>query len=295
MEKIHGTSAHVSFRLTPCAECGGGGGSAQNLGLPCEGCDGKPQVGVGFFSGGEKYEKFVSLFDKDKLSEAFTRLGMDKVIVFGEAYGGKCQGMSNTYGKELKFVAFDVKIGNLWLSVPKAEKVALDLGFDFVHYVRIPATVEALDAQRDAFSTQAIRNGCGADKIAEGVVARPLIELRANNGDRVIAKHKRPEWRETTSVRKVVDPAKLAVLDNAKAIADEWVTDVRLQHVLDKMPEEKRTINSMRDIISAMVEDVLREGKGELVEGKDVHSAIGHRTVKLFKASLNRNIRTEAE
>lgn len=52
---------------------------------------------------------------------------------------------------------------------------------------------------------------------------------------------------------------------------------------------------SLVDIISAMVADVIREVAGEIVDGKDVHSAIGARTVKLFKANLNRSLRPSAE
>ncbi len=276
MEKIHGTSAHIGFHMGPTGT-------------------GIIDPKLNFFSGGEKHEKFVKIFNEPALLESFAKFGMDEVIVFGEAYGGSCQGMKDTYGASLKFIAFDVKIGDHWLPVHKAEKVALELGFDFVHYVRVPATVEALDIERDKPSTQAMRNGCGADKKSEGVVIRPLVELRTNNGERLIAKHKRAEFRETTTTREVKSPEKLVKLENARAIAEEWVTDMRLTHVLDKMPEEKRTIENMRDIISAMVEDVLREASGEIIDGKDVHSAIGHRTVKLFKASLNRNIRPEAE
>ena len=279
MEKIHGTSAHVTFKR-----------DIQ------EGTTEEPaKRSIIYFSGGEKYDNFVKIFDHEKLLAAFDQFGMTEVTVYGEAYGGKCQGMKDTYGPVLKFVAFDVQIGDHWLDVPKAEKVATDLGFDFVHYVRVPATIEALDIERDKPSTQAMRNGCGNDKTSEGIVARPLQEMRTSAESRVIVKHKRPEWRETTSVRRVEDPEKLAKLADAKAIAWEWVTDMRLQHVLDKMPVEMRTIQNLGNIIQAMVEDVIREGAGEIVDSKEARTAIGARTAQLFKSNLNRNIRSEAE
>lgn len=268
LEKIHGTSAHVSWN------------------------EGR----VGFFSGGEKHNNFVALFDEAKLTENFLKFGMEKVIVFGEAYGGRCQGMKDTYGDKLRFVAFDVKVGEEgWLPVPKAEKVATDIGFDFVHYTKVSADVATLDAERDKPSTQAIRNGCGADKKAEGVVLRPLVELRDSYGNRIISKHKRLEFRETKAPRGVEDPSKLKVLEEAKAIAEEWVTDMRLDHVLDKLPPEKRTIENMRDIIAAMTEDVTREAKGEIVDSKEARAAIGARTARLFKAKSNRNIGSKPE
>ena len=52
LEKIHGTSAHVSFKAVP-----------------------DQQATVGFFSG-EQYDRFVQLFDKQVLLEKFLTLGI---------------------------------------------------------------------------------------------------------------------------------------------------------------------------------------------------------------------------
>src|SRR5271157_1732275 len=75
LEKVHGTSAHVSWN------------------------DNK----LGFFSGGEKHERFIKLFDHEALIKVFTERHLNqKVIVYGEAYGGSQQGMKDTYGVELR-------------------------------------------------------------------------------------------------------------------------------------------------------------------------------------------------
>jgi len=257
-EKIHGTSTHISFNYE--------------------------QKKVSFSSGGEGHEKFVKLFDEQKLLDAFVSLFNDDVVIFGEGYGGKQQGQSFRYGKDLKFIAFDVKVGNHWLSVPNAEDVATKLGLEFVHYVKIPTTIEAIDAERDADSVQAIRNGMGTGHKREGVVLRPLVEMRVNNGDRVISKHKGAEFAETKTQRDV-DPDKLKVLTEANEIAEEWVTAMRLEHVLDKLPNVV-DMSSMPVVIKAMVEDVYREGKGEFVESKSVEIAIGRKTAIMFKKRL---------
>ena len=259
LEKIHGTSAHVSFR------------------------DGV----LKFFSGGEKHAKFVDLFDEPSLAAKFEELGHDKIVVYGEAYGGKCQGMSETYGKELKFIAFDVKIGDVWLSVPDMDQVCRDLGFDIVDWLKVPTNITALDAQRDRSSVQAVRNGCGVDKKREGVVLRPLIEVTKNNGTRVCAKHKGDDFKETKTPRRL-SPEKLAVLEESTAIADEWVTEMRLSHVLDKLGNPD--ITKMGEIIKAMVEDVEREASGEIVKSKGARKAIGKRAALMFKARLKNSI-----
>jgi len=259
LEKIHGTSAHLSWN---CKE-----------------------RKVKYFSGGESYERFVKVFNDDILVSNFSELFIDSnAIVYGEAYGGKQQGMSNTYGKELKFVAFDVLVNGLWLEVPKAENVCNSLNIEFVEYAKVATDLDALNAERDKPSTQAKRNGIDDDKIREGVVLRPLIEFIMKNGSRLIAKHKRDEFKETKTPREV-SPEQFKILEDAKAIAKEWVTEMRLKHVLDKLPNDIN-IESTKIVIEAMVEDVYREAKGEIAENKDVAKFIGSRAAQLFKKKL---------
>lgn len=218
----------------------------------------------------------------------FKEIGQNEVIIFGEAYGGKCQGMSETYGKELKFVAFDVKVGESWLDVPKAEQIVRSLGLEFVDYVKINTDLVSLDLQRDKNSVQAIRNGMGEGKLREGVVLRPIIELTRNNGERVISKHKRDEFRETKTPRPIVDPEKLKVLQDAELVAQEWITGERLNHITSKIPD--CGIENMGEIIKLMTEDIKREGEKEIIWSKDVEKSIGKATALLFKNKLKQSL-----
>ncbi len=262
LEKVHGTSAHIGWNA--------------NL-------DGNVP-GISWFSGGESSDRFKGLFDHEQLRVGFLALGHTEVTVYGEAYGGKQQGMKATYGTELRFIAFDVQAGESWLSVLDAEQVCQGLGIEFVPYVKIMTDIAALDAERDRPSEVAVRRGCGANKKREGIVLRPLVEMTLNNKERVIAKHKQDEFKERATPQKVVDPEKLVMLSQADAIAQEWVTDMRLSHVLDKMPGV--SIEAMPKVIAAMVEDVQREAQGEIVESKEARAAIGKRTAQMFKARL---------
>jgi len=142
---------------------------------------------------------------------------------------------------------------------------------------------------RDMPSVQAIRNGCGDDKKREGIVCRPLVEMRLNNDDRVICKYKPDEQMENKTKREV-SPEQLQVLEDAKAIAEEWVVPLRLEHVLQKFPADVN-MESMGDIIKAMIEDVYREGRDEIVESKAVEKAIGKMTVQLFKRKLQNQLK----
>jgi hypothetical protein len=259
LEKIHGTSAHLSWSWK----------------------DKK----IKYFSGGESYERFIKLFDYNFLVDKFSELFIDSnITIYGEAYGGKQQGMANTYGKELKFIAFDVLINDLWLEVPKAESICNNLNIEFVDYTKVSTDLKSLDAERDKPSTQAKRNGIVDSKVREGVVLRPLVELTMKNGERIIAKHKRDEFKETKTTREV-NPEQLKILEDAKAIAEEWVTEMRLSHVLDKLPKNLSMKNT-KLVIDSMIEDVYREAKGEIIESKEVIKCIGGKTVKLFKQKL---------
>lgn len=254
LEKIHGTSAHLSWR------------------------DGT----LGFFAGGASHDQFVALFDADFLATQFD--GIACCTIYGEAYGGKMQGMSATYGPDLRFVAFDVKIGQDFLDTPRAEQFVVARGLEFVHWVKVPTDLDILDAERDSHSVQAVRNGCGYGKPREGVVLRPPIEVRKNNRERICAKHKSAAFSETKSPRKVIDPAKQAVLSAAEAVAEEWVTPMRLAHVLDKLPGAG--MEQMGQIIAAMTDDIRREGAGEIVWSKEVERAIGKTTALTMKRNL---------
>lgn len=195
------------------------------------------------------------------------------------------QGMSATYGKELKFIAFEVLLNDdQWLSVPQADRLATSLGFEFVHYELIDTTEEAINAAIMADSVQAVRNGLGAGHMREGVVLHPPIEVTINGEGRIICKHKRPEFAEREHTPKFSDPDEIKALEDAKAISEEWVTSMRLQHVLDAFPEPK--MEDATKIIKAMLEDVSREASGEIIESKAARKEIGKRTMKLFKEFL---------
>lgn len=256
-EKIDGTSQHVRWNIE------------------------RKKVSV--FPGGINYDLTIPNFDLVQLKEKFLETGLNSVVIYGEGYGGKCQGMSKTYGVDTKFVAFDVKIDNSWLSVPQADDFCQSFGIEFVDYIKIPTDLDLIDTERDRDSVQAIRNGMGTGHKREGVVLKPLIEVTKNNGSRIIAKHKRDDFRETKTPRKV-NQNQLKVLKEAKEVADEWVTEIRLSHVLDKL--QNPGIEHTKDVILSMINDVKIEGEGEIEWSKSIEKQIGKVTAQIFKKRL---------
>lgn len=151
LEKIHGTSAHISWT----------DGRDNITGAETGGV-------LQFSSGGSKHATFVKVFDEEALRTGFKAMGHPNITVYGEAYGGSQQGQKWRYGDKLRFIAFEVRIGEYWLAVPQAEDVVQKIGLEFVHYKKIPTDLEALDAERDAPSEQARRNGVTGDPPREG-------------------------------------------------------------------------------------------------------------------------------
>lgn len=281
LEKVHGTSAHVTLKKR--VNHVGIAVNEEGQELPL-GTEGSQAIDVTFFSGGASHMAFIQLFDVEDLKRRFRTMGPDNITVYGEAYGGSMQRMRETYGDQLRFIAFEVESAELMTNL---------LGLEFVPYRKVSTNLAVLDAERDAPSEVAKRRGITEPKMREGIVLRPPIEIGYQSGadggsfGRIICKHKRAEFSERKSGKDtVVDPGKLEVLTKAGEIAAEWVTPMRMEHVLDKLSARmgrQVQIEDTRGVIDAMVEDVTREAKDEIVASKEAIKAISSATAKLFK------------
>ncbi len=244
LEKVHGTSAHLSWN--------------------------KNQLHLS--SGGSNHREFCALFDTEDLIETLKALYWDqKLTIYGEAYGGKLLKMAAVYGNALSFVAFDVRWNGRWLDVPEAQKVVKLLELSFVDYKKGPATEAFVDAERDKPSVEAMCRGMGNKHVREGIV-RPLHEIVCKDHGRLIAKHKTRQFSEVSSLRSL-SPEKLKRLKKADEIAKEWCTPMRLEHVLQHVPAPL-TIKNMRCVLNAMLEDIRKESEGEIEWSPEAEKAI---------------------
>lgn len=272
LEKIHGTSAHISWKMND----DGTGGE------------------VKFFSGGVSHESFVALFNLELLEERFLKIGHKHLTVYGEAYGGKCQQMGRVYGKELRFVVFDVLHHKAdgkakWLNVPDAEEITRILGLEFVYFrLLTDFNIDDINRERDIPSMQAYRNGMG-EQFGEGIVIRPLFDMNDHRGNRIIVKHKREEFVEVTHKKHVLTLEEAGVLVKAQEIADQWVTEMRFEHVIDKFKQVfELELKNTGAFIKAMVEDVIREAEDEILDSKEARSAIGKKAGLMYRTHITR-------
>jgi len=282
LEKIHGTSSWVDFSDKQTLK-------AHKKGLEC-----KVSYSGGYklslYSGGEKGESFAALFNQLFLHDAMYNICAEKgwfsLRIHGEAYGGRQQKMSLTYGPKLKFVVFDLKVNDeYFLNVPEAEGLTKRLNLEFVHYTLGNCDPLWLDEQMKEISIQAIRNGMGPGKEREGIVIRPLIEEIDKFDQRVIFKHKNANFSEVKTGRVLGEKA--MILKDTFKIIDEWLTDERMSHVADRLIRDREdktiVIKDVGAFINLMVEDIKRESDGEVVWSPELERKIRKRTGIMFQ------------
>lgn len=126
-------------------------------------------------------ERLQERFPSRKCLQAL--LGNDAVL-YGEGYGGKIQA-GGKYRQDPDFVLFDVRVNDRWwLSDEQVRDIAGMFGCDVVPTVGIGTLTDAMDIVRGGLKSR------WGDFPAEGVVARPMIELQTRSGKRIITKIK---------------------------------------------------------------------------------------------------------
>ena len=161
-EKVDGTNIRVIFKDGAVAF----GGRTEDADIPL------PLLG-------RLNERFLPL--ARKLGEVFTD---GAAVLYGEGYGAKIQKGGGHYRADQDFVLFDVRVGPWWLQRADVEDVAQKLGLDVV-----PVIGEGTLHDAVAMAKAGIRSTWG-DFQAEGIVARPKVELNTRGGQRLIAKIK---------------------------------------------------------------------------------------------------------
>ena len=145
--------------------------------------------------GGKSDNAQIPIFLLDKLNEIFLpQIDNFKsifdcpVCLYGEGYGAKIQKGGGNYRQDQSFVLFDAKIQNWWLKREDVEDIAKKLNIDIVPIIGIATLHEMVDIVSNGFKSQ------WGDFQAEGIVARPQIELKTRAGGRIITKLKHKDF-----------------------------------------------------------------------------------------------------
>ena len=129
--------------------------------------------------------KLIEIFLNEETEQMFEqKFGEKEVVLFGEGYGAKIQAVGSDYRSDVGFILFDVLIGENYLNRDSVEDIAKSLGLEIVPVVLCGTIQEAVEFVK----------GCPVSTIGkaqmEGVVGRPLVELKDRCGCRLIVKIK---------------------------------------------------------------------------------------------------------
>ena len=118
-----------------------------------------------------KHNEFVKIFRNKR------------VCIYGEGYGKGIR-KGGKYSKDQNFVVFDINIDGWWLSRKNVEDICIKLGLQVVPVVGSGTLFEMIKLVKKGFDSK------WGNFLAEGIVAKPEIELKTRAGERIITKIK---------------------------------------------------------------------------------------------------------
>ena len=126
---------------------------------------------------------FLGITNEEVFEQKF---GEKEVTFYGEGYGEKIQKGGGLYRKGCGFVLFDVLIVETWLERSDVEDIAKSFNVPVVPIVLTGTIKEAIEyVKLKPKCTLAIE-----EKEAEGLVGRPIVEMKDRFGKRIIVKVK---------------------------------------------------------------------------------------------------------
>ena len=125
--------------------------------------------------------KLIEIFTP--LTDPLQSMFGQNVCLYGEGYGGKIQ-KGQKYKKEPDFTLFDVKVGQWWLTRNDLEDIANKLNLQVVPVIGYGTLFDAINIVKQGLKSQ------WGDFEAEGIVAKPNVQLFSRNGERVVTKIK---------------------------------------------------------------------------------------------------------
>ena len=141
-------------------------------------------------------EYLEKTFLTTEAEELFEQTYGDKnVILYGEGYGAKIQNGGN-YRSDVSFILFDVLIGDNWQEREWVEKTAKMFGIDVVPVVFVGSLEEGIDYVMEHHPSTI------GTAMMEGIVGRPMVEMRDRLGKRIIVKIKWEDFKEFAKILK---------------------------------------------------------------------------------------------
>lgn len=200
----------------------------------------------------EKYlltPEFVKCFTNvwDKLKDNFK-----EVVVYGEYFGGRYPHPdfdpdSNKpvqrdiwYSQKRMFCGFDILADNQFMDIEKANEVFKECGIFYLQPIQIGTLDELLDFDVETLYTT-IPEQLGLPRMennfAEGIIIRPLTEMRTRRDNRIILKKKRSKYSEKKTVKNHMIKSKEPISEKVMKLINElesYITLPRLENLVSK-------------------------------------------------------------
>jgi hypothetical protein len=122
----------------------------------------------------------------DKLMEIFP----EGACLYGEGYGAKIQKGGGNYRQDQDFVLFDVLVGDWWLQRDAVLDIGTKLNIGVAPLIGYGTLHDMIEWTKNGFTST-----WGNFK-AEGIVARPEVELKTRSGHRIITKIKHKDFQD---------------------------------------------------------------------------------------------------
>lgn len=137
-------------------------------------------------------EMLQELFPINKLEQVFPDKDgtSPEVCLYGETYGKGIQSVGKLYSPNVKFILFDIKIGDWWLKRKDVEDIASKLEIDIVPIVFQGTLTEAIEVIKKGYQSTISQQV----QKAEGMILFPEVQLFNRKGERIITKLKQKDF-----------------------------------------------------------------------------------------------------
>lgn len=205
------------------------------------------------------------------------------IIVYGELCGGKYDKIKNKsvqqevdYCDKIIFVAFDIKINNLFIPFSESEKILNEAGFITVPKIGIyPSLKDAMEINQVFTSLLPDKLGMkkhSGNNLCEGIVIKPLCKIPYL----IAIKKKNPAFAETKN--------KSSKSLNKSNPYDKYITVARLSNIKSKFEEDASIQTIAKEMIKDVVEEYCKDNETSMRELKSLRKAISIPIFKIVKS-----------
>jgi hypothetical protein len=192
------------------------------------------------------------------------------LVIFGEFIKNDILGRVD-YGDEGRFRVFDVFINTVYLDWKDVVDVADKLNLDTVPYETMtnPTYDKCQEYVSNIEDPLAVDDADEEQRIGEGIVIRPPVELKYKNDRRMLYKVKSEKFEEVKKgTNKSSDKKEQQKTDEQKKL-DQYITDSRVLSVVESMKEKDPTLEIERQITGEVIQAVQQDIREEADESFD--------------------------